>query len=657
MATDGSDTYPLAFEGDPRPMLVFDAETEGIVDVNPAACREYGYSRDELLGMTMRDLRPASERARYRHLEAVRGTDAPTLTGPWNHRRADGSVFQVEIAAHGLAGPRPHLRLATVRPISVETEQLCSARAEAQAEIQEQEAFYRSIFDNAHDGIILYDLDDETIFELNARAAELLAAAPDALRGRSLATLGLSAETRAGLARLAEEDSVLVEASERTSDGSVTHVEISATRMEYRGRRVALCMIRDLTEQLQLQKQLQQAQRLESIGRLAGGVAHDFNNLVTAIQGFATLLQDAIGDDSLENVEAVTEIIEASRRAHQLTRQLLAYSRQQRLDPEPLDLNDLIRSTQRMLIRLIGEDIDVGLELDRELEAIHADAGQIQQVLMNLVVNARDAMPDGGRLTIETRNVEVDEDHAANHPGGFDPGRYVRLAVADTGAGMDAETLAQVFDPFFTTKPTGEGTGLGLSTVYGIVKQSGGFIWAYSEPGIGTTFRLYFPITELRPARDLEAAAADHQPLQGEGRTVLVVEDERPVRSLVRKTLESRGFRVLDAECGAAALELTEGRLDTVDLVITDMVMPGINGLELVERISALRPGIPVLFMSGYSREFLMEKGDLTRRHRIIEKPFTPSALLENARRILEREPEPGLEHDSRDWKHQVYAD
>jgi hypothetical protein len=638
-------------------MLVFDSQTEEVVDVNPAACREYGYTRAEFLGMTMRDLRPASERARHRHLETVRGTEGPTLTGPWNHQRADGSVFQVEIAAHGLEGSRPQLRLATVRRLSLEAQQLCSARAEVQAEIQEQEAFYRSIFDNAHDGILLYDLDDDTVFELNARAAEMLESTPSALRGHRLATLGLSAEILAGLAELRERDSVLVEAGESADHGAPPHLEIRATRMEYRGRQVGLCIIRDLTEQLQLQTQLKQAQRLESIGRLAGGVAHDFNNLITAIQGFATILQDGIADEAVEHVEAVTEIIEASRRAHQLTRQLLAYSRQQRLDPEPLDLNELIRSTQRMLARLIGEDIDVGVELDPDLHAIHADAGQIQQVLMNLVVNARDAMPDGGRLTLETRNVDVEADHAANHPGGFEPGTYVRLAVADTGVGMETETLAQVFDPFFTTKPTGEGTGLGLSTVYGIVKQSGGFIWAYSEPGIGTTFRLYFPITDLRPTRAPEALSERGAPLQGEGRTVLVVEDERPVRSLVCKALESRGFRVLEAESGSAALDAVEGRLDSVDLVITDMVMPGISGIELAGRIRHARPGIPVLFMSGYSREFLVEKGDLAGHHRILEKPFTPGVLLDKTRRIIDAEPEPGPELEPLDWKHQLYAE
>ena len=657
MPGEGAGTYLLQFDRDARPMLVFDPETGTIVDVNPAACREYGYDRDAFLQLTTAELRPPEERARFRaYLEEVRSTDASTLTnGPWHHVRADGSRFRVEVASQALNGEHEGLRLVTVRSLSPEHDAVRSVRAEAEAEIQEQETFYRSIFDNAHDGILLYDLDDDTIFELNERAAEMLEATPEQLRGRRVAALRLSAEIRDGLSRLLERDSVLLEATDERSDGTPIHVEISATRMTYRGRRVGLCMIRDLTEQHQLQHQLYQAQRLESIGRLAGGVAHDFNNLITAIQGFATLLQDELGDDAIEGVEAVTEIIEASRRANGLTRQLLAYSRQQRLDPEPLDLNELVRSTQRMLNRLIGENIEVRLDLGPELRPIYADSGQIQQVLMNLVVNARDAMPRGGRLTIETRNTTVDEKHASSHPA-FTPGEYVLVAVADTGVGMDGETLAQVFDPFFTTKPTGEGTGLGLSTVYGIVKQSGGFIWPYSEPGIGTTFRLYFPITDRRPVAEAEPKDEASEPLLGKGRTVLVVEDERPVRTLVRKSLESRGFRVVDAESGHDALEVGAGRLQEVDLIITDMVMPGMSGMQLAGHIEKIRPGIPILFMSGYSREFLVEQGELGRRHRILEKPFTPAELLETARQMLNHEAAPGSDA-AIDWKHQVYAE
>jgi len=556
-----------------------------------------------------------------------------------------------------MATQRPHTEPQTDRQDRPPAPQDAPSGSGVPVEILDEEALYRAIFENAQDGILLYDVDDQTIVEINRRAADMLESTPEALQGKASPAIHLPSEVQARLTEVAAKGSVLFEASHERTDESVVHVEISATRMGYRGRRVVLCIVRDITEHKRLQRQLEQAQRLESIGRLAGGVAHDFNNLITAIQGFASLLQDTIGDEVVDGVEALTEIIEASRRANGLTRQLLAYSRQQRLDPEPLNLNDLVRSTRRMLDRLIGDTIGIALHLEPDLRAIYADAGQIEQVLMNLVVNARDAMEAGGRLEIETRNATVDEEHAASHPA-FTPGEYVVLAVADTGIGMDGETLSRVFDPFFTTKPTGEGTGLGLSTVYGIVKQSGGFIWAYSEPGIGTTFRLYFPMTDLRPRReDVPSTDGGWTPLVGQGRTVLVVEDERPVRSLVRKSLESRGFRVLDADSGAAALELAGDRINDVELLVTDMVMPGMSGVQLAERIEELKEGIPILFMSGYSREFLVRQGDLTRRHTIMEKPFTPAQLLEAVAHILERTPQPPSRLEPRDWKHQVYAD
>jgi PAS domain S-box-containing protein len=383
---------------------------------------------------------------------------------------------------------------------------------------------------------------------------------------------------------------------------------------------------RDITDRLTLEDQVRSAQRLESVGRLAGGIAHDFNNFLTAIQGFGLMIQDRGQAVDVEIRESASEIIDAAGRAAALTRQLLAYSRQQVLDPEVMDVNALVLSTRKLLERLIGEHIEFDVHPGEGSMRIYADAGQIQQVLMNLVINARDAMQTGGRLLIETRQEVVDRERAETHPG-FMPGRYVVIEVADTGHGMDRETLAQIFDPFFTTKEPGEGTGLGMSMVYGIVKQSGGFIWPYSEPGVGTTFRIYLPVSDREPARSPGRPTDRSRTVFG-GRTVLVVEDERAVRILARKALERESFEVLEAGTGTEGLRLLAREDLTIDLLVTDMVMPGMGGKELATRALELRPGLAIVFMSGYSRDFLAQQNGMVREHTILEKPFTPTELV-----------------------------
>jgi PAS domain S-box-containing protein len=390
----------------------------------------------------------------------------------------------------------------------------------------------------------------------------------------------------------------------------------------------------DVTEHELLERQFRQAQKMEAIGRLAGGVAHDFNNLLTVITGYSNLLLTALspGSPHRSDVEAISD---AAGKAASLTRQLLAFSRQQVLAPSILNVNDVVRGSQRMLQRLLGEDLHLVISLDSELGSVRADAGQLEQVLLNLAVNARDAMPDGGSLTIETANVELSGSYTKEHLGA-EAGPHVLLAVSDTGVGMDAATQARIFEPFFTTKPAGKGTGLGLATVYGIVEQSGGFLWVYSEPGKGTTFKVYLPMTGATVA-DLPPAASG--PVRGGDETVLLVEDAAPVRAVARETLERYGYAVIEAPAPDVALELVARTPHTLHLLVTDVVMPGMNGRQLAARITSERPDIRVLFMSGYTDDSVMRSGVLEHGMPYLQKPFTPEGLARKVREVLDASP------------------
>jgi two-component system, cell cycle sensor histidine kinase and response regulator CckA len=387
------------------------------------------------------------------------------------------------------------------------------------------------------------------------------------------------------------------------------------------------------------EEQLRRSQRLEAVGQLAGGVAHDFNNLLNVIMSYTALLREQMeptdprGDD-------VHQIDKAATRAATLTRQLLAFSRRQILRPQAFGLNRTITDLEPMLRPLLAEDIKLVTTLDPNLRCVCADPGQIEQVLMNLVVNARDAMPDGGTVSITTANVELDDAHAARHPTATaPPGQYVMLAVSDTGCGMDGGTQAKMFEPFFTTKEQGKGTGLGLSTVYGIVKQSGGAIWCYSEPGLGTTFKVFLPSTDGIPdggANDeLLTGNADHT--SGGSETVLVVEDDEAVRHMVRRILTERGYRVQEAGDGASALRVWEESSDPIDLIVTDIVMPELGGPELARRVHARHPRLPILYMSGYTEDAALRQSFLERDTPFIQKPFAPRALAKCVRDILDR--------------------
>jgi len=374
---------------------------------------------------------------------------------------------------------------------------------------------------------------------------------------------------------------------------------------------------------------------MEAIGRLAGGIAHDFNNLLMVISGYSEFLLDRLGPDPALRGPA-KEISGAAERATSLTRQLLAFSRKQMLTPKVLDLNGVVTENLKMLTRLIGEDIDLVMIPGADLRPVKADPGQIEQVILNLAVNARDAMPQGGRLTIETANVTLDEAYARVHSP-VQPGDYTMLVITDTGVGMDTETQSHIFEPFFTTKGT-KGTGLGLSTVYGIVKQSGGYIWVYSEPGKGTSFKVYLPHATADEVAVVEQpAAAAPAPAEAPGETILVVEDEVNLRRLTRQFLENQGYLVLEAADGAAAVQICVAHQGTIHLLLTDVIMPGMNGRELAHRVSEIRPNIKVMYMSGYTENAIGHNGTLDAGITLLQKPFTLHALKAKVREVLDQ--------------------
>jgi len=394
----------------------------------------------------------------------------------------------------------------------------------------------------------------------------------------------------------------------------------------------------DVTETRMLELQLRQAQKMEAIGRLAGGIAHDFNNLLMVISGYSEFLLERLGPDPRLRAPA-QEISNATQRATSLTRQLLAFSRKQMLAPKVLDLNEMVAENLKMLTRMIGEDIDLVMVPGPGLGAVRADPGQIDQVIMNLAVNARDAMPQGGKLTIETANVALDESFARTHAP-LTAGEYVMLAISDTGVGMDSETQSRIFEPFFTTKGA-KGTGLGLSTVYGIVKQSGGFIFVDSQPQRGTAFRAYFPRVD---GRDEVAAVQESTGLPRADRgqeTILLVEDETNLRRLARQYLETQGYKILEAEDGAAALQIVDGYAGAIDLLLTDIIMPGVNGRELAEHVTQLLPNVRVLYMSGYTENAVGHDGTLDAGINLLQKPFSLPALKDRVREVLDSEPIP----------------
>jgi PAS domain S-box-containing protein len=512
----------------------------------------------------------------------------------------------------------------------------------AQEGLQRSEMNFRSLVTHAPYGICRCDSAGQLLDANPALLAMLGFSSARELVGKHLGELYADTqhwfELADHLRSAAPFNGLIAEWKRNDETGMVVRVSGRAVSDGNKGRTFEL-FAEDVTERRALEQQLRQSQKMEAVGRLAGGIAHDFNNLLMVISGYSEFLLDRLGPEPALRGPA-QEISSAAGRASSLTRQLLAFSRKQMLAPKILDLNAVVTENLKMLTRMIGEDIDLVMVPAAGLGEVRADAGQIEQVIMNLAVNARDAMPSGGKLTLETSNVSLDEDYARFHAP-LKPGNYVMLAISDTGAGMDSETQSRIFEPFFTTKGP-KGTGLGLSTVYGIVKQSGGYIWVYSEPGKGTTFKIYLPRvakTVERPAQLV--APAESVATEPGTETILLVEDETNLRYLARQFLEKQGYRVIEAADGAVAMQIAVAHEGVIHLLLTDVIMPGMNGRELAQRISEIRPNVKVLYMSGYTENVIGRNGTLDAGVRLLQKPFTLRDLKSKVREVLDSSPFP----------------
>ncbi len=503
-------------------------------------------------------------------------------------------------------------------------------RKKAESELKASEDYHRTILENIGDAVLVAD-GAGRFLDVNPRACDLTGYSREELLRLSVADTYPPPQRNEAPDRIAEVTAGVTTVRERPllrKDGTVLTVEINA-RLLPDGR--MLGTVRDVTERRQLELQLRQAQKMEAIGRLAGGVAHDFNNVLTAVFGYVDLLREELPPESNAQKDLV-EIRKAAERAASLTRQLLAFSRQQVLEPVVLELNDLVTEFEKMLRRVIGEDVELRLALGAQVGNVRADPGQLHQVIMNLVVNARDAMPTGGKLTIETTNAELTAAYADLHKPVV-PGPYEMLAVSDTGIGMTPEIQARIFEPFFTTKEKGKGTGLGLSTVYGIVKQSGGYVWVYSELGKGTTFKVYLPrvdapaegLTKPRPAETVAGTE-----------TILLAEDDEILRPLAKALLEKLGYSLLEGADCDTALAAARQHTGPIHLLIADVVLPGPSGRELARRLAASRPDTKVLYVSGYTDDAIVHHGMLEPGLNFLQKPFTPATLARKVRDVLD---------------------
>jgi len=532
-----------------------------------------------------------------------------------------------------LAGAAGESFVRAARSVSMQLGQAL-ALSRTFSKLANAEQRYRALLDNARDAISVLT-PGGVVLEANRAWERLLGVPREHALGRNVADF--APDPKSGLQSeydkaVAQRGGSVPPSLIRRPDGTEIQVELSRTAVEIAGEKFILSIGRDVTDRLRLEEQFRQAQKMEAIGSLAGGIAHDFNNLLSVILSYTEL---ALGDLKPGNPlrEDLEQVKRAGERSCDLTRQLLAFSRQQLLQPQILDLNAILAGMEKMLRRLLGEAVQLSLLTFTNIGRVYVDRGQIEQVVMNLAVNARDAMPSGGKLSIETGNVDLDAVYAAQHHG-LTPGPYVMLAVTDTGTGMDAATRARIFEPFFTTKEMGKGTGLGLATVFGIVTQSHGHIWVYSEPGKGTTFKIYFPRRDPVADDEVPAVAPTTDPRGSE--TVLLVEDEDQVRALARRILGQNGYNVLEAQNGGEAFLICEQFEARIHLLVTDVVMPRMSGKQLAERLAVVRPDMRVLFMSGYTDNTIVHHGVLDAGVAFLQKPITPDAFLRKVREVLD---------------------
>jgi PAS domain S-box-containing protein len=505
-----------------------------------------------------------------------------------------------------------------------------ATRTRVDRAVRESEETHRALFKESPNAKIAFDVNTLRIVAANDAALHLYGYSSEEFLAMSLRDICESdyAVPNDPMVTPPHERTGTVE--HRTRTGRKFTAQLSSALVNLRGQRVRITCVTDVTERQQLEAQLHHSQKMEAVGRLAGGIAHDFNNMLSIMLGYAILVLDEMPTTD-PAYPALVEIKRAAERSADLTKQLLAFSRQQSRSVEVLDVNDVVRGTEKLVRRLVGENIEIVTHLEPKGCRALVDAGQLEQIIMNLVVNARDALPKGGRLTIETTFAELDELYVAKHEG-VAPGRYVLLAVSDDGVGMDQATQARIFEPFFTTKEQGRGTGLGLAMVFGIVQQAGGLVWVYSEPGRGATFKVYLPATD----QAVPEATAEMHARGGSGtETILLVEDEDQVRALVERVLRGRGYRVLTAASPSVALEVAGKYPAHIDLLLTDVMMPQMNGRELSDKLFTTRPSIRVLYMSGYTDNVVLDHGvpgDLA----FLQKPITPNVLSRKLRELLD---------------------
>jgi two-component system, cell cycle sensor histidine kinase and response regulator CckA len=615
-----------------EPLLILD-ENLIVQSVNKSFCRVFRVSSQETLGRLIYDLGDGQ-------------WDIPTLRTlleeilPMNSSFED---FEVEKDFPGLGHKIMLLNARRLIPRDTQGHLLLLA-IEDVTERKWAERYHR-LFETAQDGILMLEVATGKIIEANPYLANLMGISPEELKGKELWEIGIPENipaSRRTFQQLQETGySRFEDQPIRARNGQSLDVEFICNVYKVGDGKMAQCNIRDIgvrkraEEALrESEEKLRQSQKVEAIGKLAGGIAHDFNNLLTAINGYGTLcLAQAEPQGPLH--DNLVEILKAGERAAALTRQLLAYSRQQVLAPRVLNLNTIVTEMRNMLMRVIGENIELASVLDPGLGLVKADPSQMEQIFLNLVINSRDAMLRGGKITLETRNTELDWEYSLRHPM-VAPGPYVQVSVSDTGVGMDPEVKSRIFDPFFTTKGAGKGTGLGLSMVYGIIAQSGGHISVYSEPGMGTSFKIYLPRVPAGTASLPDRRVGTAVTAQGGTETVLVVEDEAMVRQFARKVIEMQGYQVLEAPDGNTALALSKEHHGPIHLLLTDVVLPGMNGREIADRFLQARPESRVVFMSGYTDNAAIRHGILAKGTHFLQKPFTAAQLGKVLREVLD---------------------
>ncbi len=600
-------------------IFIIDATTLRVTLANLAFTRVLGYSAAEVPQISLHDL-IAADRASIDQNLAELTSQGEIFLGARPYHRSDGSITEME--------SRVGVTVVDGRTLYCVVARDLTEIRQAEGSLRESQQRFKTLADVAFEGIAITEAG--RIVDVNRQCSDLLRAPPAALLGRSVADF-VAPESRDTVAQHFRSGSEApYEHMALRADGTRVPVEVQAKNTTIGGRNLRVTALRDVSERRRLEEQFRLAQRMESIGRLAGGIAHDFNNLLTVILSLAKLLQEApdhrAGSGDLAQIQA------AADRASALTQQLLGFARRQIAQPEVIDLNVLVSALDSMLHRIIGEDIALTTVCTRELGRVRADPGQVEQVLLNLVVNARDAMPSGGKLTLETANVTLGHEYASTHPL-VASGEYVMVSVSDTGVGMDAAVMAKIFEPFFTTKGPGKGTGLGLATCYGIVKQNGGSISVYSEVGKGTTFKVYLPrVWEAATTRERPSAAA----AAGGSETLLIVEDNDMVRRLAVRILTGKGYRVLEAGDGAEALRVYAAQPAGVALVMTDVILPGMSGKQLADKLRQSQPGLRIIYTSGYTENTIVHHGVVDAGVQFLPKPYLPSALLEKIRAVLD---------------------